>query len=90
MLLRVWVFVGELSLIVSALAVPMIQEGVVSSAMHKPFPADAGTLAAGIHGFLSSGKGRRIPGAGWVHPPEVLLAGWIHRGKNMETYTFLF
>lgn len=61
-------------------------EGVVFSDMPNSFPADAGILAKTASDFLSSGMGHRIPGPGWLHPPEVLLEGRINGGRKMETY----
>lgn len=49
----------------------MTQEGVVSNAMPKPFPANTGVLAETTPDFLSLRMGDWIPGAGWLHPPEV-------------------
>lgn len=49
----------------------MTQEGVVSNAMPEFFPPNAGILAETAPDFLSSGMGDRIPGAGWLHPPQI-------------------
>lgn len=67
---------------------PMTQKGVIFSVMPKPFPADAGTLAQTTSDFLSLGMGHRIPGPGWLHPPEVLLEGrWVGNWKPTHLFS---
>lgn len=67
----------------------MTYEGVISIAVPKPFPADTGVLSKVTPDFLSSGMGDRIPGAGWLHPPEVYWQGSLIGGR-METHAHLF
>lgn len=63
-------------------------EGAVSSAAPEPFPADAGVTGSGT----CSGVGDRIPGAGWLHPPEVYWQGSFNSvgtWKPTRTYSNL-
>lgn len=80
----VWTPFGCVSACCCVFKITMTQEGIVFNVKPKPFPADAGPLAKTTSDFRSSGMGHRIPGPGWLHPPEISLEGRIHGARKWK------